>query len=317
MGTKPEIKLFLPKELTSNQNHSDYSIAVYCSLKALASTSILEFGTSPEQIGFLLTKTLDHSRRFNDYLKDGLDDLIAAQIISKIGESKKSYYLDCSKLWTDSDDLPFTIITLNEAQKIFEVENVNNFKLLRFFIFVIGTISNQIDVWINSSDHKIRTVGNLTIDYISKASGISSRTAIEYFKILEDIELLYVYRQKDFIIDEIGNIKKLSNVYGRKKDKIYIDTFANNQKVNKEAYRYTNKNVESVNYNRRLAQMYNHLLNGKDTGYSEKQILEIYNYVLSENKKYTTLYEKNGYESYLNKIRDVDIFDKYNFTTEK
>jgi len=58
--------------------------------------------------------------------------------------------------------------------------------------------------------------------------------------------------------------------------------------------------------------MYVQLLKGSDK-YSEYDIKTIYDYVVSENKKYERLYEKDGHEDYLEKIRDVNIFEKYNF----
>ena len=42
-------------------------------------------------------------------------------------------------------------------------------------------------------------------------------------------------------------------------------------------------------------------------------ILNIYNYVIEENQKYERMYEQNKCEDYLDKIRDTDIFDKYEF----
>ena len=56
---------------------------------------------------------------------------------------------------------------------------------------------------------------------------------------------------------------------------------------------------------------FNEMLKGKD--YSKEEILDIYNYILTENKKYTALYNKHEDENYLEKIRDVDVFRKYDF----
>ena len=146
-----------------------------------------------------------------------------------------------------------------------------------------------------------------------KKTGISKRSAIEYNKILEKEKLLYVYRQKDFVVDEENNIKSLSNIYGRYCDMEYVEAFANNQKEYKKSYRYIKNNQEITNNKRRLAQMYQQLLKGKREKYTEKQITDIYKYVISENQKYERMYEKNKCEEYLDKIRDVDIFEKYEF----
>lgn len=93
----------------------------------------------------------------------------------------------------------------------------------------------------------------------------------------------------------------------------YVEAFANNQKEYKKSYRYIKNNQEITNNKRRLAQMYQQLLKGKREKYTEKQITDIYKYVISENQKYERMYEKNKCEEYLDKIRDVDIFEKYEF----
>ena len=59
--------------------------------------------------------------------------------------------------------------------------------------------------------------------------------------------------------------------------------------------------------------MYQQLLKERGEKYTEKDILDIYNYVIEENQKYERMYEKNNCEDYLDKIRDTDIFDKYEF----
>ena len=63
--------------------------------------------------------------------------------------------------------------------------------------------------------------------------------------------------------------------------------------------------------------MYQQLIKGKGEKYTKSDIIEIYNYVISENEKYERMYEKDKYEEYLDKIRDTEIFNKYDFLTEK
>jgi hypothetical protein len=187
--------------------------------------------------------------------------------------------------------------------------------LLRYFIYLVGTFSSKIDVYINPYQHKTRVVGNFTIDYLEKITGISARSIIEYNKILESINLLYIYHQNDFTLDDEGNLKQLINVYGRYCDRAYIDTFAINQQKNKSSYKYVAKNMTNVNNRRRLAQMY--LQINKNSlaakSYTREDILDVYNYVLSENNKYNTLSKKYDDDSYLNKIRNVNVFEKYDF----
>ena len=90
-----------------------------------------------------------------------------------------------------------------------------------------------------------------------------------------------------------------------------------NQKENKKSYQYLKNNIGKANNKRRLAQMYIQLLRGSDKNYSENDILEVYQYVISENHKYENMYKKNHYDGYLEKIRDLKVFDKYDFIETK
>lgn len=269
-----------------------------------------------QQITYHLTENVNHLKSRNrmvDYIKCGLNELIENNVISKLDEIQKHYILDCSNLWIDTEFNNYTILYFSEVQKIFQIENINNFLLLRYFVFLVGTISSKINVYLENGDYKNRVVGNFTIDYLSELSGISERSIIEYNKTLEENGLLYVFRQQDFVIDKENNIKHLSNIYGRPCDIEYIKTFATNQQKYYESYRYVKNNISKVNNNRRLAQMYQQLLKGRGADYTNGEVLDIYNYVISENKKYERLYEKKGYEEYLEKIRDTEIFKQFNF----
>ena len=269
-----------------------------------------------QQITYHLTENVNHLKSRNrmvDYIKCGLNELIENNVITKLDEIQKHYILDCSNLWIDTEFTNYTVLSFSEVQRIFQAENINNFLLLRYFIFLVGTISSKINVYLENGECKNRVVGNFTIDYLSELSGISERSVIEYNKTLEELGLLYVFRQQDFVIDKENNIKHLSNIYGRPCDIEYIKTFATNQQKYYESYRYVKNNISKVNNNRRLAQMYQQLLKGGGTDYTDGEVLDIYNYVISENKKYERLYEKKGCEDYLDKIRDTDIFKQFNF----
>ena len=54
-------------------------------------------------------------------------------------------------------------------------------------------------------------------------------------------------------------------------------------------------------------------MKGGGKNYSDSEIKEIYSYVMIENKKYERMFDKSNDETYLDKIRDTSIFDKYNF----
>ena len=177
-------------------------------------------------------------------------------IIEKVDEQQKHYILDCSNLCINNSKDFFTVITFGEVQKIFNVENVNNFLLLRYFVSLISTISSKITVYLDNGEYKNRVVGNFTIDYLSELSGITDRTIIEYNKILEEIGLIYIYRQEDFVLDKENNIKRLNNIYGRASDIEYITTFAKNQQKHYESYRYLDNNNKKAKKNYRTCSFF-------------------------------------------------------------
>ena len=315
---KTDITLLIPEKLIFDNTFSNYSLAVYCVLRTLSQPTRLPIQcVTQEQVEFYLTGQLSNRRRMSDYIKCGINELVENHIIEKNDIVQKHFILDCTNLCTNESQEHFAIITFEEVKKIFNVENTNNFLLLKYFCSLIWTISSKITVYLENGEYKNRVVGNFTIDYLSELSGIGVRTIIEYNKILEEIGLIYVYRQEDFVLDKENNIKRLNNIYGRASDIEYIITFAKNQQKHYESYRYLENNNKKANTKRRLAQMYQQLLRGGGKDYTEKDITEIYNYVIEENQKYERMYEKNKCEDYLDKIRNIDIFDKYEFIKER
>lgn len=308
----------LSKDVTHSSDYSYYAIGIYAVLKMLSISSITSplVCTSIYHLKYYLGYNFD-SRRTDNYIQCGIDELINNKKIVLIENNKKNYVFDCSDLISDTDNGNFVKITYYELRKIFEVSNINNFLLFRYFIFLIGTINNSIEIFLDSDISKIGVVGNFTIDYLSEASGLGIRTIIEYNKILESIELIYIKHQNDFVLNDKNEIRQLKNVYGRFCDKDYIDAFALDTQKYNNSYKYAQKNVNNVNNNRRLAQMYNYLVKFGDKKYSYRELLDIYNYVLAENRKYELLYKKTKYEAHLNKIRDVDVFEKYDFYKEE
>lgn len=319
MKNKESITLLIPKSINESNEYSDYALAVYCLLQELSVPTQLSIQcvTCNQLIYYLTGKVSQQRNKITDYIKSGINELEEKKIIIKKKEFSKHYILNCKNLWIDTDSESFTKIFFDEVQQIFKINNINNFTLLRYFIFVIGTFNWNITVYLSNGEYKNGIIGNFTIDYLAEKVGISQKTVIEYNKILEKKKLLYVYRQKDFLIDEENNIKSLSNVYGRYCDREYIETFANNQKEYKQSYRFTKNNQEQTNNKRKLAQMYQQLLKGGGKNYTEKEIIDIYQYVVSENKKYEQLFEKSGYENYLDKERDINVFKKFDFIKNK
>ena len=309
------ISLFVPNSLLNNGNISEYGLLVYCVLQKLSFREGDEICVTLQQIIFSIIGLVPERRsRIYENIIQGLEELEGENIIKIDDVIQKHYILDVSRMTIDTSKGNFTIIYFNEIMKIFEIDGVNNFVLLKYFVHLVGTISSSIEVVLPSGMSKNRVVGNYTIEYLSKTSGISTRAIIDYNKLLESNELIYVYRHDDFLLFN-GEIRQLSNVYGRFSDSEYIDAYGLRLSQMERGYKKTNTDAD-VNKKRRLAQIYTQIYKHHKTNYTKEQILEVYNYVLKENERYQKLYDDSKFDNYLDKIRDVEIFKEFDFLKE-
>ena len=316
--TKSEVMLLIPKKLYEDCSLSHYAITVYCMLKNLhLHNPIFSQCISLQELIYQFTGNVpDRRNRIYNYIEQGIEELHFSNHIQIMGIQQKHYLLDCNNLCFDTAEGNFSNVSFEEVRKIFQIKGVNNYCLLRYFILLMGTLVAKITVTLPDGNSKSGIISNLPISYFAKQMNVSTKTIMDYNKMLEDAKLIYVYRQNDFVLDESNSLKTLPNIYGRYEDKEYIDSFAHNQRQYNKSYRHTDENYNNANQKRRLAQMYQHICKGKYNAYSENEIIAVYNYVLSENKKYEELYDKTQYDGYLDKIRDVDVFEQFNFLEE-
>ena len=307
--------LLIPKSLYENNEISSCATAVYCILQKLSIHSGLHIQCITYQtLTYYLTGEIPDRRNVvYGHIQSGLEELFKNGYVKIVKNQQKHFVLDCSGLKLDTDSGNFSSISFEEVQKIFQTKGINNYCLLRYFILLMGSLVAKISVTLPNGNSKSGIISNLPISYFAKQMDVSTKTIMDYNKVLEDAKLIYVYRQNDFILDKNNSLKTLPNIYGRYEDKEYIDTFAHNQRQYIKSYRHTDENYNNANQKRRLAQMYQHICKGKHADYSKDEIILVYNYVLSENKKYEELYDKTQYDVYLDKIRNVDIFNQFEF----
>ncbi len=320
MKQNSKINIFVPINILTNLKLSDSAIAVYCALDALAIPyDFKSICVIYHQIIYFLTgKTKQQRNRIMRNIEHGLAELVDNNIISIIDKYNKNLIIDCSNLLFDTQKEKYVTVKACEIYSILkdtQDEQCNSFKVLRYFISLMSCINKKIEVKLNNGDSKKNVIGNATIEYFANLLSLSQSSIINYNKLLEDLKLIYVCRRQHMIIDKNKNISRLSNIYGRYEDKEYIEEYA---KQEREKYVSNsniciNTDVNAANKKRKLAQMYQQLIKGKGQDYTEDEIYEVYDYVIAENEKYENLYKQEGYTSYLNKIRDVSIFDKYDF----
>lgn len=307
-------------QLFLNQDYclksSPHALAAYCALRMLLTKQQPTICTSAEILSYQLFKNFKYSKHTTEYIRGGIKELMNNGIIIQTDSRKNYMVLDCSKLLLSSSQEKFTIVTDDEIAKIFSVQNVNNYILLKYFITLVWSFSSKISVVVNEKT-KRRVIGNSAISYISRIADISEQSIYDYNSILEHAKLIYVFRPTDMVpVKKQDEFKRRTNIYGRFEDKDYVEKYAKDVITAEFGTGNTWSPDLSANERRRLSQIYNRIMAGYGDKYSMDEINSVYNFVLLENKRYEELYETTGSADYLNKVRDLSVFEKYDITTE-
>lgn len=166
-----------------------------------------------KQIGYVITNRFissDTDRVLYNNIKSGMTKLIERELIKIAGQSGNSYAIlwKESKIKVDKNKDKFVVIELWELQKIFQSKINQPINLVHFFVDIVSTINNKTKEWHMSQDSMVESFGG------------SKSTINDYFKQLEKLELLYVYRPNKRRTD--GTFRNINNSYGRYKDKDLI-----------------------------------------------------------------------------------------------
>lgn len=315
--------IFLDSKIVTNNELSSNAIAAYTALRMIQNLSTNEYYVNIKLLAYQLSNNLMFGRKYMERLSDGLNELIIKKYIVVVANNAdKDYILDISNLIIDNhsdanrDKTFFVVIGTEEIHKIMNLDSrLDKFSALRYFVCMISTINynaTYYDVMGNSYNN---FVGFMTNDYIGSLCGVTSYTTYDkYNHLLEDNELIYIFRHSVMVRDEKGQLKNLPNHYGRYKDKELIIGYS----VNRENFELGEDTVDKrANESRSLMQEY-YCMVKYGTEYSEKETKRIHRYVHYRNrqneKKYEQAVEK-GYsgEEFLDKIVPEDVFYKYEY----
>ena len=196
---------------------------------------------------------------------------------------------------------------------------LDKFSVLRYFMCMLSTVNYSATYYDVMGKEYYNFVGFMTNDYIGSLCGVTSYTTYDkYNHLLEDSELIYIFRHSVMLRDEKGQLKNLSNHYGRFKDKELIIGYA----VNRENFELGEDAVDKrANESRSLMQKY-YCMVKYGTEYPEKETKRIHRYVHYRNQQNEKMYKQaieKGYsgEGFLDKIVSEDVFQKYDYLFEK
>lgn len=319
--------IFLDSKIINNNELSSNAIVAYTALRMIQNLSTNKYYVNIKLLAFQLTDDIILSRKYMDRLFDGLNELIIKKYIMVVANNAdKDYILDIGNLIIDncSDENKnkafFVVIESEEIHKIMNLDSrLDKFSILRYFMCMISTINYNATYYDVMGNIFNNFVGFMTNDYIGSLYGVTSYTTYDkYNHLLEDNEIIYIYRYSVLVRDEKGQLKNLPNHYGRYKDKELIIGYS----FNRENFELGEETIDKrANESRSLMQKY-YCMVKYGTEYPEKETKRIHRYVHYRNqqneKKYEQAVEK-GYsgEEFLEKIVPEDVFQKYDYLFEK
>lgn len=323
--------LFLNKDLVTGNTLTVDGVLAYTALRIIIDESIPLYNqnttvdcVSVNRLAYALVGDMDYEKVLTDSLVRGIAELSGGKYITirKDLSTKASYeyVLDLSAMWLDTDKDKFIIVSPNEVYKIMTCNEVMKKKIsmLKYFMALVSTFD-----W--SLDSKI---GHMSQQFIADQADNSTRTCQRYNEILEEMEMIFVYKSNDKV--RIGDkLKQIKNCYSRFEDKRICEMYASNYENmygTQHKIVASKKNKAQADINRRLGAIYNQICFG-NTDYDEETIKAVYKYIVNKNKslqedidsKYAQTYMTDSDKAWVEKlesqIRETSIFDQFDFIT--
>lgn len=308
-------KLFIVKRVIEDKTLSDEAFTVWCALRSIMQKDINEYFLSYNMIGYALYGKRQLTRAELSVIKKGYAELKIKELIKEeLSISSTDVIADLSELYYKKGKEYFVDLSDIEMQKIMNLKNigkVSHCKLLRYFTCMVGTFNRSNDI----GDEYKGKIGGMALDCFTELIGVSNKTAGQYNQVLENNELLFVIRHKDFYqgVNEKGQseLREIPNTYSRWCDRELAKQFS--QDTHGYLYFKEQKNIktEKANQNRGLAQKYNNFCKGKE--YDIETIREMYMYCSDWNENQLAYHNTQISRGYKHELlqKDMSVFNDY------
>ena len=304
--------LFIVKRITEDKSLSNNAFLVWCALRNIMQKDTYEYFVSYNLIADSLYGRVAE-RKEMVAIRKGYKELKDSGYIKEVVRyTEKEVKVDLSALYYEKGSEYYADLTSEEMRKILNIKGKeNNAKILRYFTCMIGTFNRSDSV----DDCYKGKIGGMSLEYFGELIDISKTTASNYNKILEENELLFVIRHKDFLqgtnAKGQSQLREIPNTYSRWCDKDLAKQFA--QDTHGYIYFHQQKDIQTAkaNQNRGLAQKYLAFCKGKQ--YDIETIKAIYNYCEEWNanqEAYKNEQISRGYD-YEFEPKDMKVFDDY------
>lgn len=259
-------------------------------------------------LSYLLTGLYPPTRRIIESLNSGVKELLDNNIVTKIKSDKiNEYTINISNFNEKGTGKNYyTVVEEVNVETILKSNKTHCgvvSSLLRFYIYLLSTVHKK--------GSKQEGVGFTSLKDMADITDINEKTIRSYLKKLEKLNLIYVYRPKNSIIFNSGEIREITSTYGEYKNKgkiIQVGQEHENTYGTDIENQFKKVNRASLNKTRGLSQKYNHLnlclLDGKDIPYSYDECKKIYLAMVEYNVKYEYRPER---------IKDLTVFSEFDF----
>lgn len=303
--------LFIEKRITQNKDISDEAFVVWCGLRNIMQKDVKEYFVSFNMIAHSVFNRVPNRYEL-EAIKKGYKELVDKEHIKELVEySKSEHVVDLSDLYYEKGQGYFADLSMEEMHKIMSIDcgRHSKYKLLRYFTAQVGSFnkSKEMSYWNGK-------IGGMSLDYFSELIPITKPTCISFNAILEENELLFVIRHKDFysFVGHKGQeLREIPNTYSRWEDQALAKHFAENTHGYKYFEDQANVKTSAANEKRSLAQKLNRFMNG--TEYDIETIKKLYAYAEERNKKSKEYYEtekSKGFDPFV-VFYDMEKFDGY------
>lgn len=305
------MKIFIPREMLKDKRLDGYDMIVYSYIKTLKPIpEIKEFYIHLDALLFAVYKKTNIGIRLRENIWNALCNLCELRYIDAKRAGRSAFVIKTSSLTVDTSSQKFVVLYSNDIDKIMASNEHHKAALFLYYMFLMSTFNSEIEVCLESGARKKGIIGDQTIYQIAWITGLSESSILRYNKKIEDLKIMYIHHSDDVFLNEQNQIKRVNNVYGRYEDKDFVDKYAEDYKKHFKSNSVI-KGRLFANNDRRLAKMYYWLCQGKK--YSREDIELIYKYIVNLNNKYKNLSLKTQDGTYLEKIKDESIFDKFDF----
>jgi hypothetical protein len=278
------MKIYLKKDLVKELDTD--ALLAYIALRSIYHKGEEEFYVSVNMLCYRLVGDCSYTRTFKSSIVNGFNNLVCRNlVVVKEQISKTEFIVNGQGLYFDDDY--FVGIDLEYIRLACSVgDRIDRGGLVKYLLMMVGTFNNDAYRYQDCTfGGKKGFVGFMPIGYIAQEAGISEQTALSYNTILEDNNIIYVYRHGYTYYDEVDEcLKTINNNYGLYEDRKEIIRFGDNvSKMHGFESKTNMQKKANANRCRSLAAKYRAMCNGKE--YSTQEMQEIYEYINSRTKE--------------------------------